>query len=104
MPSYERAPRAPHLARFAGRNWVAVGMARQGYDLQLTRDDERLASHVLDDRDGALADERDGVLAGCENWPAQKLGDCVDKALGDDKLGKGPVEKAGRRSTRRSTK
>ena len=36
-----------------------VGMARQGYDLQLTRYDEKLARDLLHDRDGALADERD---------------------------------------------
>jgi hypothetical protein len=37
---------------------VAVGMAHQGYDLQLTRR-ARLGRDVLHDGDGALADERD---------------------------------------------
>jgi hypothetical protein len=36
-----------------------VEIYRQGYDLQLTRYDSRLARDVLHDRDGALADERD---------------------------------------------
>ena len=40
---------------------LAAGMHRQGFDLQLTQyDDRRLARDVLHDRDGALADERDG--------------------------------------------
>jgi len=40
-------------------------MARQGYDLQLTRYEERgLARDLLHDRDGALADERDGHRVG----------------------------------------
>jgi hypothetical protein len=37
-----------------------VGIYRQGYDLQLTRYDSRLARDALHDRNGALADERDG--------------------------------------------
>jgi len=36
-------------------------MARQGYDLQLTRYDEKLACDLLHDRDGTLADHRDGT-------------------------------------------
>lgn len=40
-------------------------MARQGFDLQLTRHDERgLARDVLHERDGTLADERDGHRVG----------------------------------------
>jgi hypothetical protein len=40
-------------------------MARQGYDLQLTPyDGEGLASHLLHDRNGALAHERDGHRMG----------------------------------------
>jgi len=39
-------------------------MARQGYDLQLTRYDERGWRDVLHDRDGALAHERDGHRVG----------------------------------------
>ena len=37
-----------------------------------------------------------GVLAGCEQGPAEKVGGKLDRAL--DKLsGKGPIEKAGER-------
>jgi len=40
-------------------------MEHQGYDLQLTRYGRaRLAGDVLHDRDGALADERDGHRVG----------------------------------------
>ena len=40
-------------------------MARQGYDPQLTRYDEKgLARDVLHDRDGTLAHERDGHRMG----------------------------------------
>jgi integrase len=35
-------------------------MARQGFDLQLTRYEERIARNVLHDLDGALARRRDG--------------------------------------------
>jgi hypothetical protein len=38
-------------------------MAHQGYDLQLTRYDEK-ACDLLHDRDGALAHERDRVSVG----------------------------------------
>jgi len=43
MPSYDRvALGAAHLARFvAGVGHAAVGMHRQGYDLQLTQYDDR---------------------------------------------------------------
>jgi hypothetical protein len=48
------------LDSWSGIGHVAVGMHRQGYDLQLTQyDDSRLAGDVLHDRDGALAHERD---------------------------------------------
>jgi len=64
MPSYDRAS-------WALRTWldswthVAVGMARQGFDLQLTRSRRaRLASYLLHDGDGALAYERDGYSVG----------------------------------------
>ncbi len=42
-PSYDRALRAlrTRLDSWAGIGHVAVGMARQGYDLQLTRYDEK---------------------------------------------------------------
>src|SRR2546427_5009752 len=43
MPSYDRALHALRtwLDSWAGIGHVTVGMARQGYDLQLTRYDER---------------------------------------------------------------
>ena len=43
MPSYDRALHALRtwLDSWAGIGHVAVGMARQGYDLQLTRYDEK---------------------------------------------------------------
>ena len=43
MPSYDRALHALRtwLDSWAGIGHVAVGMGRQGYDLQLTRYDER---------------------------------------------------------------
>jgi hypothetical protein len=43
MPSYDRALHAfrSWLNSWAGIEHVAVGVARQGYDLQLTRYDER---------------------------------------------------------------
>ena len=43
MPSYDRSLHALRtwLDSWAGIGHVAVGMARQGYDLQLTRYDER---------------------------------------------------------------
>ena len=40
MPSYDRALRA-WLDSWSGIGRIAVGMAHQGYDLQLTRYDER---------------------------------------------------------------
>jgi hypothetical protein len=63
MPSYDRALRALRtwLDSWSGVGHVAVGMHRQGFDLQLTQyDDRRLARDVLRGRHGALADERDG--------------------------------------------
>jgi hypothetical protein len=78
MPSYDRALHGLRtwLDSWAGIGHVVVGMARQGYDLQLTRYDERrLASHVLHDRNGALADERDRhrvgthAVTGRAKWP-----------------------------------
>jgi hypothetical protein len=43
LPSYDRALHALRswLDSWSGIGHVAVGMARQGYDLQLTRYDER---------------------------------------------------------------
>jgi len=62
MPSYDRALDALRtwLDSWSGIGHVVVGMVRQGFDLQLTRYDEKLASHILCDRDGAPAYERDG--------------------------------------------
>ena len=38
------------------------------------------------------------LVVGCDKGPAQKTGENVDKALGQDRVfGKGPVEKAGRK-------
>jgi hypothetical protein len=44
MPSYDRALLGLQtwLGSWAGIGRIAVGMARQGFDLQLTRYDERL--------------------------------------------------------------
>ena len=37
------------------------------------------------------------LVVGCEKGPAQKAGESVDKALGQDRVfTKGPVEKAGK--------
>ena len=48
----------------AGHQINERGLARQGFDLQLTVRRERLAGHVLHDRDGAQPDERDGNRVG----------------------------------------
>jgi hypothetical protein len=68
LPSTVTSTRsAPGFDSWSGIGHVAVGMARQGYDLQLTRyDEERLAHDVLHQRDGALADERDGHRVGAD--------------------------------------
>jgi hypothetical protein len=60
-PSYDRALWALRtwLDSWSGIGRIAVGMAHQGFALQLTRY-ARLAGDVLHDRDGTLADERDG--------------------------------------------
>jgi hypothetical protein len=45
---------------WSGVGHVAIGMHRQGYDLQLTRYDEKgWRATFLHDRDGALTNERD---------------------------------------------
>ena len=56
-PSYDRALWALRfwLDPWSGVGRVVVGMARQGYDVQLTR--TRLARDLLHDRDGALDHE-----------------------------------------------
>ena len=60
MPSYDRALWALRtwLDSWTGIGRIAVGMHRQGYDLQLTQYDERGRATVLDKRDEALADVR----------------------------------------------
>jgi len=64
LPSYDRALDALRtwLDSWTGIGHVAVGMHRQGYDLQRSR----LAGDVLHDRDGAFADERDGHRVGAD--------------------------------------
>jgi hypothetical protein len=62
MPSYDRALQALRtwLDSWSGIGRVAVGMARQGYDLQLTRYDEKgWRATFYTTGDGALADARD---------------------------------------------
>ena len=60
-PSYDRAHWALRtwLDSWSGIGHVAVGMHRQGFDLQLTQYDER-------GRDGTLADQRDGHRVGAD--------------------------------------
>src|SRR5262245_28596518 len=54
-----------YLNSWAGIGRIAAGMAHQGFDLQLTRYDERgLARYVLHDRHGALTHEGDGHYLG----------------------------------------
>ena len=63
LRSYDRALHALRswLDSWSGVGHVAVGMARQGYDLQLTLDNEKgWRAKFLHDRDGALVHERDG--------------------------------------------
>ena len=65
VPTFSASASSLHALRtwldsWAGIGHVAVGMARQGYDLQLTRYDEKgMARDLLHERDGALADGRD---------------------------------------------
>jgi hypothetical protein len=63
-PSYDRSLWALRtwLDSWSGIGRVAVGMAHQGFDLQLTRYDERGWR--------ALADERDGHRMGAHAWHA----------------------------------
>src|SRR5215813_5483001 len=69
MPSYDRALWALRtwLDSWRGIGHVAVGMHRQGFDLQLTEYDERgWRADVPHHRHGALADERDGHRVGAQ--------------------------------------
>jgi hypothetical protein len=66
-PSYDRALWALRtwLDSWSGVGHFAVGMHRQGFDLQLTQYDERgWRATFYNDRRGALADERDGHRVG----------------------------------------
>jgi hypothetical protein len=65
-PSYDRAlwSLRTWLDSWAGIGAIVTGMARQGYDLQLTRYDARLAGDLRHDRDGALDHERHGLSVG----------------------------------------
>jgi len=67
MPRYDRALHALRtwLDSWAGIGHVAIGMHRQGYDLQLTAVRRpRLARDLLHDRDGALLHRCDGHRVG----------------------------------------
>jgi hypothetical protein len=67
MPSYDRALHALRswLDSWSGIGCIAVGTARQGYDLKLTRHDEGQVPKALDNRAGdALDDERHGKISG----------------------------------------
>ena len=69
MLSYDRALHALRswLDSWSGIGHVAVGMHRQGFDLQLTQYDERgLARDVLHDGDGTLSRERDRHRVGAD--------------------------------------
>src|SRR5438094_4978051 len=54
------------LESLEGIGRVMVGMARQGFDLQLTRYEKGWRRALLHDRDGALAHERDGRRVGAD--------------------------------------
>jgi hypothetical protein len=66
VPSFDRDLHVLRtwLDSWSGIGHVAVGLARQGYDLQLMRTTRRLARDVLHDRAGALTYERDGYRMG----------------------------------------
>ena len=66
-PSHDRALRALRtwLDSWSGIDRIAVGMRREGFDLQLTQYDARgWPGRVLYHRDGALADESDRFRLG----------------------------------------
>jgi hypothetical protein len=89
MPSYDRALHAlgTWLDSWAGIGRVAVGVARQGYDLQPTRYDERgWRATFLYDRHGALAHERDGHRVGAHAVAR----DAAGGVRGAEKGGDGP--------------
>jgi hypothetical protein len=65
-PSYDRALWALRtwLDSWSGIGRIAVGMACQAFDLQLARYDERGWRATFYNRDGTLADQRNGHLVG----------------------------------------
>jgi hypothetical protein len=75
MPSYDRALHALRtwLDSWTGIGRVAIGMHRLRPTVDPVRR-ARLARDVLHDRDGALADERDGHRVGADAvaWEALK--------------------------------
>jgi hypothetical protein len=84
MPSYDRALWAlrSYLDSWDGLGSVAVGMHRQGYDLQLTQYDNRAwRRDVLHHRDGALAHERDQHRVGAHAVARDSAGGvgCVEQ-------------------------
>ena len=68
LPSYDRALWALRkwLDFWLGIGHVAVGMHRQGFDLQLTQYDERGWRATFYTTGMALADERDGYSVGAD--------------------------------------
>jgi len=68
MPSYDRALHALRtwLDSWPGIGHVAVGMHRQGYDLQLTTTTSAAGARHDTTGDGALAHERDGNWVGAD--------------------------------------
>jgi hypothetical protein len=68
MPSYDRALHALRswLDSWSGIGHVAVGMHRQGFDLQLTQYDDRGWRATFYTTGMELADERDGHRVGAD--------------------------------------
>jgi len=60
-------PSSTALFMRSARGYVTVGMAHRGYDLQLTRDDEKgWRATFYAKGDGALAHKRDGLSMGAD--------------------------------------
>jgi hypothetical protein len=80
-----RALGSADLARLLVRiGHVAMGMRRQGFDLQLTQSRRaRLAGDLLHDRNGALSHERDGHRLGAHALAR----DAARGVGGDDEVG-----------------
>jgi len=105
------SPDALHALRtwldsWSGIGHVAVDMARQGFDLQLTRYDERgwrATFYTTGMEHSPTSATATAVLAGCENGRHRRPEIASTKRSGTTRPSeKRPVEKAGRRSTRRS--